>query len=80
MLGGGIKGGKFHGKYPDSLMPDGDLNTGGRGRIIPTLGWEGMWNGILDWFDVPADQMDTVLPNRPRFPSSTLLQRTDMFD
>eukprot|EP01083_Nonionella_stella_P122430 368341_1 len=43
ILGGKVKGGKFHGKYPDTLKPDGDLNLGGRGRLVPTLGWESMW-------------------------------------
>jgi len=80
MLGGGIKGGKFHGKYPDTLKPDGEWNTGGRGRLIPTLGWESMWEGILDWFGVPDTQRDTVLPNRPLWPADKLLKASDMFN
>jgi len=79
ILGGGVRGGKFHGKFPDTLKGDGAENLGGRGRLIPTLGWESMWEGVLEWFDVPAAQMDNVMPNRPRFNAQTLIKRADMF-
>ena len=82
MLGGGIKGGKFHGQYPETLKPDGEWNTGGRGRMIPTLGWESMWEGIIDWFGVPEAERASVLPNRALWqaPVNKLLQRSDMFN
>merc|ERR1711916_22257 len=81
IAGGGVKGGRFHGKFPDTLRADGALNVGGdRIRLVPQLGWESMWKGILEWFDVPADKMNEVLPNVHRFPNDRLLHQADLFN
>jgi hypothetical protein len=40
-----------------------------------------MWKGILEWFDVPADKMNEVMPNLAYFtPSDTLLHQSDLFN
>lgn len=62
-LGGSVKGGVIHGQYPDDITPAGPLNIG-RGRIIPTLSWDAVWNGVIDHMGVSASDMDEVLPNR----------------
>lgn len=38
-FGGGVDGGKILGEYPPDITTNGPLNIG-RGRIIPTSGWE----------------------------------------
>jgi hypothetical protein len=37
-----------------------------------------MWKGILEWFDVPTDQMNNVLPNLPLF-GDKVHNTADMF-
>lgn len=73
IAGGSINGGRILGDFPDSLASDGDLNIG-RGRLIPTIGWEYAWSGICEWFGVAQEDMATVLPNLNNFGVS---QRTD---
>ena len=51
VLGGSVNGGKIHGKYPDDLTDASVLNAG-RGRIIPTTPWEGLWQPVGEWFGV----------------------------
>ena len=75
-----MKGGRFFGKYPDSIALDSELNVNNRGRILPTSGWETMWSGILEWMDVPSDKMGEVLPNVHRFPADKLTSRTQVFE
>merc|ERR1711991_280991 len=79
IMGGKVNGGRFHGKFPDSLDSDGVANLGGRGRLVPTLGWESMWVGLSDWFGVPSSQLDTVLPNLKYFPDSMRLREEQLF-
>ena len=52
-----MKGGRILGEYPDNLGPEGPLNVG-RGRLIPTLSWESMWNAWVEWFGVEQNQKD----------------------
>ena len=76
MMGGDLKGGKVHGKYPASLKSTHELNIG-RGRLLPTTPWEGMWKGVAEWFGVKPEQMKTVLPNAENFPG--LLGKDEMY-
>ena len=77
IMGGAVKGGKVHGKYPPSLHENHELNIG-RGRLLPTTPWEGMWKGVAEWFGVEPAQMKTVLPNAENFPG--LLGKDEVFD
>jgi cullin-associated NEDD8-dissociated protein 1 len=77
IMGGDVKGGKVHGKYPPSLLDTHELNLG-RGRLLPTTPWEGMWKSVAEWFGVEPGQMSTVLPNAKAFPD--LLGKEEMFD
>lgn len=66
MMGGCVKGGTIHGDYPDDISPQGPLSIG-RGRLIPTLSWESMWNGVLEWFGLETDdELNEAMPNRRR--------------
>jgi cullin-associated NEDD8-dissociated protein 1 len=55
-----------------------DLNIG-RGRILPTLSWEGVWQGVLQWFGVAEESMSTVLPNLPNFPTEERITQAQLF-
>jgi uncharacterized protein (DUF1501 family) len=79
VVGGSVKGGQIHGKYPDDLTDDGKLNIG-RGRLIPTTSLDAMWNGVSKWMGVSDAHMDKVLPNRGNFPTESLLSEADMFE
>ena len=78
MMGGRVNGGRIHGEFPDDLTSSGPLNVG-RGRLIPTRGWESLWHGISEWMGVEADEMDTVLPNKKNFPDDKLFTKKDLF-
>ena len=76
--GGKVKGRQIHGEYPDDLTSSGPLNVG-RGRLIPTLGWESLWNGIAEWMGVEESEMESVIPNKKWYPSDQLLKASDLF-
>lgn len=79
MMGGEVKGARIHGDYPDDLTSNGPLNIG-RGRLIPTTSWEGVWNGIVAWFGVDTNGgIEKVLPNIGKFPVETLLTQEELF-
>lgn len=62
-MGGSVKGGQIHGEYPSDITLASPLNIG-RGRLIPTMSWESIFNSVLQWMDVPDSQLDYCLPNR----------------
>jgi len=79
LIGGAVKGGKIHGKFPESLSEDSAEDIG-RGRVIPTSSWESIWRPLADWFGVEEGQMDKVLPNVKNFPEDVLYQTADVFN
>ena len=78
-MGGAIKGGRVLGTYPSDLSEGNPLDIG-RGRMLPTLPWEAVWSGVLEWFGIEASQIDTVLPNRQTFAASQLIGAAQMFE
>lgn len=63
ILGGSVKGGKIHGKYPSNLQPSSLLNNG-RGLLLPTTSWDSVWHGIFQWLGLDqAVDLDYCLPN-----------------
>ena len=66
-VGGGLKGGKVHGRFIDEYGEMGTQNVG-RGRLIPTTPWEGWWSPIVRWFGVDGEEeVKKVLPNLGNF-------------
>ena len=64
VLGGGVQGGKIHGDYPADITESGPLNLG-RGRLIPTLSWESMFQPVLEWMGADTtEELDYCMPNR----------------
>lgn len=63
-FGGAVHGGVIHGEYPSDITASGPLNLG-RGRLIPTLSWESLFNPIIEWMGVVSDEdLDYCMPNR----------------
>ena len=77
-MGGSVKGGFIHGQYPNDLTNSGELSIG-RGRIIPSTPWEGLWNGLSEWFGVTPENMANVLPNKGNF-QTNIFSESDLFD
>ena len=78
LAGGAVQGGNIFGKFPDSFALGNSLDLG-RGRQLPTSSWEAVWNGIVDWLDVPASEKNKVLPNLKNFPSDQVFTAAQMF-
>ncbi|KAL7541734.1 hypothetical protein ACHAXR_011178 [Thalassiosira sp. AJA248-18] len=66
VAGGSVRGRKIHGQYPEDLSDQGILNIG-RGRLIPTTPWEGLWNAMAEWFGIANENISAVLPNLGSF-------------
>jgi uncharacterized protein (DUF1501 family) len=78
VMGGAVRGGLIHGQYPDTSA-GADLDTG-RGRLIPTTPWDGVWHAIAEWMDVAPEKLVGVLPNLENFErGTTLLTREQVF-
>ena len=78
MIGGGLKGGRILGKYPDSFQPDAPHMLT-RGRVIPSLSWESIMNGVAQWLDIDGeDRLNALLPNRQNF-MNDLFTKNDLF-
>merc|ERR1711879_1139415 len=76
ITGGGVDGGQILGQYPS------DLKSGpyrvARGRLIPRLSWDSIWNGVAQWFGLTdQDELDEILPNRNEF--NNLFSESDLF-
>ncbi len=66
VLGGGLRGGRLYGKYPDDLSLGNSLDTG-RGRLIPTLSVDEYYCELARWIGVSNSDMPRILPNLERF-------------
>jgi uncharacterized protein (DUF1501 family) len=76
IMGGDVKGNQMHGTYPT----DYEAISIGRSRLHPTTPWEALWKGAAEWFGVPTDKLNKVLPNLDAFSGSNmLLSVSDLF-
>ena len=64
---------------PFDITDDGPLNIGrGRGRMIPSLAWESIWNGVIQHMGVESEaELDMCLPNRKNT-AAVLFTETDL--
>jgi uncharacterized protein (DUF1501 family) len=67
VAGGGVKGGKVCGTYPDLTVNGGIDCTGNRGRWIPSTSTDQVFASIAKWFGVNENDIPTILPNFTRF-------------
>ena len=80
LVGGNVSGSQILGSYPQKLNDaESDVNIG-RGRILPTTSWEGVWLGLAQWMGVPSSDIPRVLPNLENFDKSTLFNQSTLFD
>mmetsp|Transcript_20151 Transcript_20151/g.41987 ORF Transcript_20151/g.41987 Transcript_20151/m.41987 type:complete len:2123 (-) Transcript_20151:67-6435(-) len=80
LAGGAVKGGTIHGTFIGDYGDEGHLNIG-RGRLIPTTPWDGVWNSVIRWFGVEdEDEVEKVLPNLKNFQDDHVLKVEDVFD
>lgn len=70
LMGGQVRGGVIHGKFPTSLGNQHELSAG-RGRIIPTTSWESVWHGLGEWLGLEEEGLHAVLPNLKNFQGCT---------
>lgn len=69
VLGGQVKGRRIYGTYPD-LYQDNPLDVG-RGRLIPTTSVDEFFAEMALWLGVQKSNLPLVLPNIPRFYSTS---------
>ena len=80
MIGGSVKGGRVLGEYPQEFVEGDEAQIAlSRGRMIPRYPWEAMLKGAGEWFGVPQEDMDTVLPMKKNFPNELLYGKDDLF-
>ncbi len=71
-MGGALDGGKVHGQYPKDLSDNSPLNIG-RGRLIPEIPWETLWDPVIQWVGIEdEDDLNYILPNRHSFSNATV--------
>lgn len=78
LFGGGIQGGRMLGVYPDDLTSSGELNIG-RGRFIPSVSWDSVWNAVARWYGVPKKRMEEVIPHIHKYQRKDLFEPSDLF-
>ena len=71
VLGGGVKGGTFYGKFP-TLALSGPDDAGDEGQWIPTTAMDQYGATLATWFGVPGVSLPQVFPNVTAFPSPIL--------
>jgi uncharacterized protein (DUF1501 family) len=71
VLGGGVRGGAFYGRFPNLAMGGPD-DAGDDGQWIPTTAIDQYGATLAKWFGVPAAAMTQVFPNLPAFGTADL--------
>jgi uncharacterized protein (DUF1501 family) len=71
ILGGGMRGGRMIGTYPD-LDLGGSMDLNGYGTWIPGLSVTQMAAGIGSWMGLNASQVANVFPDLVNFPSGAI--------
>jgi len=79
IIGGSVDGKRILGEYPSDLTDQSSLNIG-RGRLIPTLSWDAVWNAVSQWLGIrEQSNLNSVLPNRISFSEEDLFEESDIF-
>ena len=71
VLGGGVRGGAFYGRFPNLAMGGPD-DAGDDGQWIPTTAIEQYGATLAKWFGVPSVALPQVFPNLKAFATTDL--------
>lgn len=71
IVGGGVKGGKMYGSFPE-LALGGTLDANTRGTIIPTTAISQYGATLAQWFGVPSASIGSIFPNIGNFHTNNL--------
>lgn len=80
MLGGRVRGGRMLGQFPNRLTEEDSDVSCGRGRVIPTTPWEAVWKGLAEWWNVPQDKIDFILPRAKNWAAGALFNESMLFE
>ena len=70
VVGGAVRGGRFHGQLP-AMAVNGPDDVG-QGRLLPTTAVDQFGAALARWFGVPNSNMASVFPNIGRFDANAL--------
>ena len=70
IMGGAVKGGRYHGVAPQISINSPDQV--GRGRLIPTISVDQYAATLATWFGVAPSELSSIAPNIGRFDSANL--------
>ena len=65
------------GAFPERLTEDDCEVNLGRGRLLPTLPFDAVWHGVLEWMGV--QNISNVLPNAASFPRDALFSQQELY-
>ena len=71
VMGGGVKGGKFYGQFPD-LHVGGPNDANSRGTLIPSTSVDQYAATMATWFGVQPQNLGSVFPNLANFNQTDL--------
>jgi len=71
VVGGSVRGGSTYGTFPLHQLSGPD-DAGDRGYWIPTTALDQYAATLGNWFDVPADELQTIFPNIGNFSPQTV--------
>jgi uncharacterized protein (DUF1501 family) len=72
VMGGGVRGGDFYGRWPTLAIGGPDDTGSDFGRFIPTTSVEQYSATLAKWFGLSVDEMALVFPTITRFASADL--------
>ena len=70
VLGGAVRGGRFHGKLPATSVNGTD--DVGQGRLLPTTAVDQLGAALANWFGASASDLPLVFPNIGQFDANAL--------
>lgn len=71
VMGGAVRGGRFHGRFP-TLAPGGPDDAAKEGRWIPSSSFDQYVATLARWFGVPPDGLVEIAPHLSRFDTADL--------
>ena len=77
MMGGSVRGGQIHGKYPPMFSRDYEYCYKSRPIYIPSTPLDALWRPVADWFGANMTLIGKLLPNLYKFDEEKHLLQLD---